>query len=123
MSQAFPASDRVVAAWFTGNLIIPDGSKTSHVDMGYGSQYERYIVIRVDAGVAGLPRRLNTREFAELRRSQFDAFKKTEQYREAVTKADGDSPMSPADMERFIFHYSSLWRRLHGTYLPMNRVI
>ena len=76
-----------MAKWFTGNLIIPDGDRTSYVHMGYGSQYERYIVIRVDSGVAGTPRRLSLGEFDTLRKAQLNAFKLTQAYREEFAKA------------------------------------
>ena len=107
LSEVLPGSARVVATWFTGNLIIPDGVMTSYVHMGYGSQYERYIVIQVAAGVVGARRQLNLDDFAALRKAQFDAFKQTPEYREAFAKASREVPtQSAADTELFLFHYT-----------------
>jgi hypothetical protein len=41
---------KVTASWYTGDLRIPDGRLLESVNMGYGSIYEREIVITVEAG-------------------------------------------------------------------------
>jgi len=41
---------RVEAAWFSGDLRIPDGKQLQYVHMGYGSVYERDIILTVEAG-------------------------------------------------------------------------
>lgn len=41
---------KVEASWFTGTLRIPDGERISYVHMGYGSKYEREIMIKVENG-------------------------------------------------------------------------
>lgn len=41
---------KVLASWFTGELRIPDGERIEYVHMGYGSVYERDIIIKVEAG-------------------------------------------------------------------------
>jgi hypothetical protein len=41
---------RVRADWFTGELRAPDGKQLQYVHMGYGSIYERDIIIQVKAG-------------------------------------------------------------------------
>ena len=41
---------KVKADWFTGDLRIPDGERLRYVHMGYGSIYERDIILSVAAG-------------------------------------------------------------------------
>ena len=41
---------RVKATWFSGELRIPDGMELQYVHMGYGSVYERDIIVSVEAG-------------------------------------------------------------------------
>jgi hypothetical protein len=108
MAEVFPGSARVVATWFTGNLIIPDGQRVSLVDMGYGSEYARYHVIRVEEGIAGQPRELNHSEFTSFRRAQFEDFQKTAEYDEIMRREQvGLTLRVPADVDRFMYHYAS----------------
>lgn len=44
------SQNRVSADWFTGELRIPDGKQIQYVHMGYGSIYEKDIVISVSKG-------------------------------------------------------------------------
>ncbi len=41
---------KVQGDWFTGDLRIPDGKQLQYVHMGYGSVYERDILLTVKAG-------------------------------------------------------------------------
>ncbi|HYG80014.1 MAG TPA: hypothetical protein VD861_06480 [Pyrinomonadaceae bacterium] len=41
---------KVRADWFTGDLRLPDGERLRYVHMGYGSIYERDIILTVAAG-------------------------------------------------------------------------
>ena len=53
VSQLFPRrvrGGRVLADWFTGELRIPDGKQLQYVHMGYGSSFERDIVLTVERG-------------------------------------------------------------------------
>jgi hypothetical protein len=110
MAQVFPDSTRVAATWFTGNLIVPDGQRVTYVHMGYGSQYERYRVVRVERGLAAPARELSHGEFTTFRQTQFEAFRKTTEYRDMLsseqTKAGADSLKNPADIEGFMYQYA-----------------
>ncbi|HLM02269.1 MAG TPA: hypothetical protein VK400_14555 [Pyrinomonadaceae bacterium] len=44
------AQNKVFADWFSGELRIPDGKQLQYVHMGYGSVYERDILISVKQG-------------------------------------------------------------------------
>src|SRR3546814_7335855 len=51
LGDLFPSTEApVVADWYSGALIVPDGERTKYVHMGYGSSYERYQVLRIAAG-------------------------------------------------------------------------
>jgi hypothetical protein len=41
---------KVEATWFSGKLRIPDGKELQYVHMGYGSVYERDIILTVKVG-------------------------------------------------------------------------
>jgi hypothetical protein len=41
---------RVKATWFSGELRIPDGKQLQYVHMGYGSVYERDIILTIEKG-------------------------------------------------------------------------
>ncbi len=52
LEDVFPGfKDRVFAHWYTGQLRIPDGEQIEYMHMGFGSQYERDILITVRQGV------------------------------------------------------------------------
>ena len=51
LATLFPGyPERVFAHWYTGTLRIPDGKRLDYVHMGYGSSYERDILIDIDKG-------------------------------------------------------------------------
>jgi hypothetical protein len=45
----FPA--RVFAHWYSGTLRIPQGRRLQYVHMGYGSTYERDLLLEIERGV------------------------------------------------------------------------
>lgn len=56
LADLFPSKvngDKVGADWFSGQLRIPDGKELQYVHMGYGSVYERDILIEVTKGIVG----------------------------------------------------------------------
>lgn len=42
---------RVFAFWFTGNLTVPKGKLVEYVHMGYGSIYEKTLVLSIENGI------------------------------------------------------------------------
>jgi hypothetical protein len=50
MATMFPGEKEVLASWFTGHVIVPDGKLVEYVHMGYASTYEKYIILRVEKG-------------------------------------------------------------------------
>lgn len=43
-------SGKVKANWFSGDLRMPDGKLLQYVHMGYGSVYERELIVSVESG-------------------------------------------------------------------------
>jgi len=51
LDTIFPGySDRVFAHWYSGTLRIPEGKQLEYVHMGYGSKYERDLLIEIENG-------------------------------------------------------------------------
>jgi hypothetical protein len=97
MAKVFPDQIDVLADWFTGFIIIPDGKQVKYVHMGYASIYEKYIVLRVERGVVTLNSTLDTKEFLKFRDAQFTRFKQTDQYRKALEDTKKESQQDGAD--------------------------
>lgn len=59
LGRYFPdTGKRVLADWFTGELICPYGEMLSYVHMGYASIYEKYLCVDVMSGnVQGVDQR------------------------------------------------------------------
>ena len=52
LTSVFPDfPQRVFAHWFSGTIRIPQGKRLKYVHMGYGSTYERDLLLDVDRGV------------------------------------------------------------------------
>jgi hypothetical protein len=108
LAEVFPGDARPVVKWFTGNLVVGDGEVVRYVHMGYGSEYERYIVVTVKAGAAAKPRRLSHAEFGAFRRTQFEAYQRTDEYQKQLKEARRSDPrLDVAQFERFMFDFSS----------------
>jgi hypothetical protein len=94
ISELFPGQKEVVASWFTGHVIIPDGKIVKYVHMGYASTYENYIILRVEKGVLIRNWTANTAAFIRFRDSQFAAYKKTVEYRVALAETAKEASKS-----------------------------
>jgi hypothetical protein len=52
VATVFPGfPDKVFAQWYSGTLRIPQGEMLNYVHMGYGSTYERDLLLEVEWGV------------------------------------------------------------------------
>ncbi|MDO8910693.1 MAG: hypothetical protein Q8N10_00945 [Phenylobacterium sp.] len=52
LATLFPAfPDRVFAHWYSGTLRIPQGEQLEYVHLGFGSRYERDLLLAVERGV------------------------------------------------------------------------
>lgn len=108
LDEAFPAKEQRFASWYTGYLVVPTGKRISYDHMDYSSQYDEYLVIQIAAGIMTCAKKMNAAEFIELRKAQFEAFKKTEQYI-SLMKKDLENPdnknRSKEDLEIFYYRF------------------
>ena len=52
VAMIFPGfPDKVFAQWYSGQLRIPQGKLLEYIHMGYGSTYERDLLLDVQCGV------------------------------------------------------------------------
>jgi hypothetical protein len=80
----FPGGGDIVASWYSGALVIPRGELVNYVHMGYGSDYERYVVLSIKAGRVADRRELTHAQFRDYRQGRYAAWKKTPQYAAAL---------------------------------------
>jgi hypothetical protein len=107
LTRLFPEGAPVVATWYSGALIIPDGRLVDYVHMGYGSTYAHYRVYRIAQGRVVEALSMDAGQFSAWRERKFQAFRQTAQYREAVADVrKEDSGMSAEDIDGFVrgFH-------------------
>lgn len=107
MNKMFPGQKEVVAHWFRGYIIVPDGKMVRYVHMGYASTYEKYIVLKVENGKLVRNESLDSRQFIAFRDAQFAFFKKTDEFKKAMDEASKDGGMTAAQNEEFIREYFS----------------
>lgn len=106
MSTFFPGKSSVLADWYTGGLLIPRGKMVNYVHMGYGSTFERYVLIEIRAGKLASRSEMTAKQFGEHRRKMFEAYKKTPEYRRQLAesrKTGLDAEMA----EDFIYEYEA----------------
>jgi hypothetical protein len=107
MDKVFPGEKDVVANWFSGHIIIPDGKLVNYVHMGYASTYEKYILLRVEQGVVTRTWTADAPSFVKFRDAQFAAFKKTEEYRKALAETAKEGGMDARQNEEFLREFYS----------------
>ena len=93
-----------VIDWFTGILTLPLGEVENYVHMGYGSTYSHYMLLEIENGKFRKERKLTSDQYKKFRDKQFEEFKKTKEYRDAVKEMGGS--VSERD-EQFIRSYFS----------------
>lgn len=108
LSTLFPASQRVVARWYSGALVVPEGQVKNYVHMGYGSTFERYQVLRVASGRVVEHLHLTAEAFETYRAAKFRVFTGTEAYREMLQRArTSGGGRTEADARDFIENFAA----------------
>lgn len=103
LGDLFPGKSRIVADWYSGALIVPDGNMVEYVHMGYGSTYDHYQVLRVASGRVIEQLSMSADEFRQYRARKFEAFKKTDEFRSAYAEMKkGGNTMTEAEMLDFM---------------------
>jgi len=107
MKEMFPGQTEVVALWFTGHIIVPNGKLVHYVHMGYASTYKKYIILRVEQGLVTRKWTADTAGFIEFRNAQFEAFKKTDQYQLALAETSKEDGKDTKQTEEFLREFYS----------------
>lgn len=102
MSKMFPGEKEVFATWFSGHVVIPNGALVNYLHMGYGSTYEKYILLRVENGLIKRKWDTDTAGFIKFREAQFSAFKKTEEYRQALQQMSKGGDLDASQNDNFL---------------------
>lgn len=100
--ELFPSIPRVVADWYSGALIIPDGEVVDYVHMGYGTTYDHYQVIRISEGRVLEHLSMTGKEFEAYRERKFEAFTKTPQFRQEFERLRKEDDMEEEQIMDFM---------------------
>lgn len=111
LSTVFPGNRKTVIDWFLGLLVIPNGEIVNYVHMGYGSTYENYILLEIAAGNFIKAKEFDYKEYEKFKEKQFEAFKKTEEYRKIVEELkkrdDYSAEFIDSFLKNFVTNYTS----------------
>ncbi len=102
----FPNVARVLADWYSGTLVIPDASQIRYVHMGYGSLYDHYQLIRVEAGKVVERQAMDAAAFEAYRAAKFEAYQKTAEFQRDFADAR-KSGMSKGEADDFLRAFSA----------------
>lgn len=112
LRDLFPSGNEVLADWYKGLLVIPLGEMVEYVHMGYGSTFEKYLLIQVENGVVVKEKQFNCEEYKAFRKRQFEEFKKTQEYLDYVKEIkeqesqNGGKSRSQESLDSFLFVYA-----------------
>lgn len=104
LGKLFPGQEVVLADWYTGNLLVPDGKLLHRGDFSYSAVHSKYLLFRIEKGIVTAQRELGERAYMEFKRSQFALFKKTDAYRALV--AQSGNSLKPDQVDEFIFLFA-----------------
>ena len=111
IKKVVPSGKKLKIDWFSGFLVLPEGEVVNYVHMGYGSSYERYTLISIKNGVFKSERSFTYKEYEKFKDKQFDAFKKTDEYKKMVAdlkkNRDNDDKFIDDFLRSFITSYTS----------------
>ena len=111
LNEVFPSQELIKIDWLTGLLVLPEGKVVNYVHMGYASTYEHYVLLEFENGNLKGEKQFGYEEYEKFKDKQFQAFKKTDEYRklkEDLKKEDNNSDEFIEDFLRiFVIEYSS----------------
>jgi len=111
LNEVFPNQELIKIDWLTGLLVLPEGKIVNYVHMGYASTYERYVLLEFENGNLKGEKQFGYEEYEKFKERQFQAFKKTDEYRKLVAdlkKGEDDSDEFIEDFLRiFVIEHSS----------------
>lgn len=112
LSDVVPEKKKLKIEWFTGILVLPHGKLVNYVHMGYGSSYENYILLEIDKGDFKKSKEFNLEQYEKFKEKQFEAFKKTDEYKKLFDDLKKRDPGSTDEfinsfLKSFVIGYSS----------------
>lgn len=84
--ELFPGQARVVADWYTGALVVPDGELVEDMYMGAFPRFDHYQVFRVASGRVLERLSLTGAEFEARRMASFRTYTQTPEFLEACER-------------------------------------
>ena len=102
ISEVVPEKERLKIDWLTGILVLPYGEVVNYVHMGYGSTYENYILLEVAGGELKNTKEFGYKEYEKFKERQFQAFKKTEEYKKAFEDLRKEGDRTPEFIDSFL---------------------
>ncbi len=108
--ESFSGQEDLRIDWFTGILVLPHGEMKNYVHMGYGSAYSNYILLEMESGKLKAEKKLDYEQYEEFKQKQFEAFKKTEEYKKLVTdleKEGNSEEFIDSFLKSYIISYTS----------------
>jgi hypothetical protein len=71
LAKLFPGKPQpVFADWYSDVLILPRGKMLEYVHMGYGSRYEKYLIVTIEKGLVVKQETITDREYQRRYRSR-----------------------------------------------------
>lgn len=110
IKEVFPGQKEIKIDWLTGLIVLPYGKLINYVHLGYGSTYEKYILLEIDKGYLKQEKQLKYKEYEQFKEKQFQAFKLTDEYKKtkADMQKDGRSDESiDSFLRSFVTEYTS----------------
>jgi len=106
-NQVFPNQKHIKVDWMKGLLVIPNGELVNYVHMGYASIYENYILLEIDKGNLIHEKNIKSEEYEKLKDRQFNAFKKTNEYKKMKEELKKSGNGSDEFLDSFIKIYET----------------
>lgn len=104
----FPGAGAVIASWYTGALVVPQGKMVNYVHMGYGSTWERYRILRVRQGRVVEDLSFDAEGFEAYRKRKFEEYTRTPEFRKEFARLKASPPqMEDEQLMRFMAEFHS----------------
>lgn len=111
LNEVFPNQELIKIDWLTGLLVLPEGKIVNYVHMGYASTYKHYVLLEFENGNLKGEKKFGYEEYEKFKDKQFQAFKKTDEYKKLKEdlKKDGDNSDEFIEnfLRIFVIEYSS----------------
>ncbi len=106
LKTIFSENKQIIAKWYSGALIVPDGEKVNSVNMGYGTTYENYQILHVKNGVIVEHLKMSNNEFTKYKDKKFQAFRETDKFKKEFNNlTNGEYNWSKEEAIGFIQSY------------------